>query len=86
MAEEIDLSIDNILRLNTKAQIQKDDLYTFLKREFPDISAEDRLKYLSAVLNDFFEEYRFDNADEFSADGYVIKRFYPKGLENANNE
>ncbi|MCF6206473.1 MAG: hypothetical protein L3J47_06255 [Sulfurovum sp.] len=86
MAEEVDLSVGNILKLNTKAQLQQDDLYTFLKREFPDISAEDRLKYLSAVLNDFFEAYRFDNADEFSADGYVIKRFYPKGLEHVNDE
>ena len=83
---EVDLSIGHILKLNTKAQLQKDDLYTFLKREFPDIPAEDRLKYLSAVLNDFFEEYTFDNHDEFSADGYIIKRFYPKGLDHVDNE
>jgi hypothetical protein len=57
-----------------------------LKREFPDIFAEDRLKYLSAVLNDFFEAYRFENEDEFSADGYIIKRFYPKGLDHAKDE
>ena len=84
--EEVDLSVGNILKFNTKAQLQKDDLYTFLKREFPDIPVEERLKYLSAVLNDFFEEYTFDSDDEFSADGYVIKRFYPKGLDHADNE
>ncbi len=82
---EVDLSIGNILKLNTKAQLQKEDLYTFLKKEMPDISAEDRLKYLSAVLNDFFEAYTYDNEDEFRADGYVIKRFYPKGTD-ADNE
>ena len=83
---EVDLSVGNILKLNTRAQLQKDDLYTFLKREFPDIPVEERLKYLSAVLNDFFEEYTFDSDDEFSADGYVIKRFYPKGLDHADDE
>ncbi len=83
---EVDLSVGNILKLNTKVQLQKDDLYTFLKREFPDISAEDRLKYLSAVLSDFFEAYTFDSDDEFSADGYIIKKFYLKGSDHVDNE
>jgi len=83
---DVDLSVGNILKLNTRAQLQNDDLYTFLKREFPEISAEDRLKYLSAILNDFFEAYTFDSNDEFSSDGYIIKRFYPKGIDSANDE
>jgi hypothetical protein len=41
---------------------------------------EDRLKYLAAILNDFFEEYEHDPADEMSIDGYRIKRFMPRGL------
>jgi hypothetical protein len=86
MEETVDLSVGNILKLHTKAQLQSDDLYTFLKRELPDITAEDRLKYLSAILNDFFEAYRYDNEDEFSADGYIIKRFYPKGELDADDE
>jgi hypothetical protein len=86
MAETVDLSVGNILKLHTKAQLQNDDLYTFLKREFSDISAEERLKYLSAILNDYFEAYHYDNADEYSADGYIVKRFYPKGEEYAGNE
>ena len=76
--EKVDLSIGNILKLHTKAKLQDKDLYSFLKEELPDISAEDRLKYLSAILNDYFEEYEFDKDDEFKADGYIIKRFYPK--------
>ncbi len=83
---EVDLSVGNILKLNTKAQLQGEDLYTFLKKEFPDISAEDRLKYLYAILNDFFEAYRFDPNDEFRVDGYIIKRFYPKGVLHAEDE
>ncbi len=83
---EVDLSVGKILKLNTKAQLQGEDLYTFLKKELPDISAEDRLKYLSAILNDFFEAYRFDPDDEFRADGYIIKRFYPKGVLHAEDE
>jgi hypothetical protein len=74
----VDLSIGNILKLHTKAKMQNSDLYTFLKSELPDISPEDRLKYLSAILNDYFDEYTFDKNDEYSTDGYIIKRFYPK--------
>ncbi len=83
---EVDLSVGNILKLNIKAQLQCEDLYTFLKKALPDISVEDRLKYLSAILNDYFEVYRFDPDDEFHADGYIIKRFYPKGVLHAEDE
>jgi hypothetical protein len=74
----VDLSVGNILKLHTKAKMQDKDLYSFLKEEFPNLSVEDRLKYLSAILNDFFEEYEFDNNDELKSQGYIIKRFYPK--------
>jgi hypothetical protein len=86
MAETVDLSVGNILKLNTKAQLQQEDLYSFLKKELPDIPVEDRLKYLSAILNDFFESYTFDKDDEFSIDGYIVKRFYPKGSLHAEDE
>jgi len=76
---EVDLSVGNILKLHTKAQLQKEDLYSFLKKELPDITAEERLQYLSAILNDYLEEYSFDSSDEYSVDGYIVKRFYPKG-------
>jgi hypothetical protein len=80
MEREPDLSLGNILCLHTRAQLQKEDLYTFLRKEFPEIPVEDRLKYLAAILNDFFEEYGYDPEDEMSVDGYRIKRFMPKGL------
>jgi hypothetical protein len=76
--DSIDLSIGNILKLHTKAKLQDRDLYSFLKEELPNITPEERFKYLSAILNDYFEEYQFDEKDEFKADGYIIKRFYPK--------
>ena len=74
----VDLSQKNILKLHNLAKKQNKDLYSFLKEKFPNICVEDRLKYLSAILNDFLEEYEFDNNDEFRSDGYIIKRFYPK--------
>ncbi len=77
----VDLSIKNIAQLNKKIQKQNRDLYSFLKDEFPDISVEDRLKYLSTILNDFLEEYEYKSNDKFKADGYIIKRFYPKGVK-----
>ncbi len=76
---EVDLSVGNILKLHTRAQLQKEDLYSFLKKELPDITPEERLKYLSAILNDYLEAYDFDSSDEYSVDGYIVKRFYPKG-------
>jgi hypothetical protein len=80
METELDLSPGNILRLHTRAQLQKEDLYTFLRKELLEVPVEDRLKYLAAILNDFFEEYDHDPKDEMSVDGYRIKRFMPKGL------
>ncbi len=76
---EVDLSIGNILKLHTKAQLQKEDLYSFLKKEMPEITPEERLQYLSAILNDHLEAYAFNTDDEYRVDGYIIKRFYPKG-------
>ncbi len=76
---EVDLSVGNILKLHTKAQLQKEDLYSFLKKELPDITPEERLQYLSAILNDYLEAYDFDSSDEYSVDGYIVKRFFPKG-------
>ncbi|WP_456452215.1 hypothetical protein [Hydrogenimonas sp.] len=73
-----DLSVKNIARLHARAMAQNDDLYTFLLEEFPDLPVEERLKYLAAILNDHFDDYRFDEADELRHDGYIVKRFYPK--------
>ena len=75
----VDLSIGNILKLHSRAQRQQEDLYSYLKRELPDLSPEERLQYLSAILNDYLESYRWDDSDEMRADGYIVKRFYPKG-------
>ena len=77
--EEPDLSLGTILKLHTRAQRQEKDLCTFLREELPELSVEDRLKYLAAILNDYFDAYRFDPEDEMSRDGYRIKRFYPVG-------
>ena len=79
MSKELDLSVENISKINAKVQAQDKDLYAFLKNEFADISVEDRLKYLSTILNDHFDDYEFDSKDEYSVDGYIVKRFYPKG-------
>ena len=84
--QEPDLSIGTILKLHTRAQRQREDLYTFLSKELPDIPVEDRLQYLAAILNDYFEAYRFDPEDEMSRDGYRIKRFYPVGEWNDLSE
>ncbi len=76
---EVDLSVGTILKLHTKAQLQNEDLYAFLKKELPDLTPEERLQYLAAILNDYLEAYDFESDDEYRIDGYIVKRFYPKG-------
>jgi len=76
---KVDLSKDNIEKLHNKCKRQNKDLYMFLKDEFPDLSAEEILKYLATVLNDFLEEYEWDeNAPRHRDEGYSIVKFYPK--------
>jgi len=83
---QADLSPGTILKLHTRAQFQKEDLYSFLKKELPELDPETRLQYLSAILNDFLEEYRWDPEEEMRMDGYRIKRFFPKGRNDAERE
>jgi hypothetical protein len=82
----VDLSTGNVLKLHTRAQMQDKDLYSFLKKELPEIGVEERLQYLAAILNDFLEEYDYDPEDEMSMDGYRIKRFFPKGESDASGK
>jgi len=78
--DNLDLSVENIKKLNDKCQNQNKHLYEFLKDEFPELSTEDRLKYLATILNDFFEDYEFnEKADRYKEDGYSIVKFWPKG-------
>jgi predicted type IV restriction endonuclease len=75
----LDLSEKNIRKLNEKCQNQDKHLYEFLKDEFPELSTEDRLKYLATILNYFFEDYAFDEkAKRHKEDGYSIVKFWPK--------
>ena len=75
----VDLSEENIKKLHQRCKQQDKDLYMFLKDEFPDLSTEDRLKYLATVLNDFLEEYEWDEeAPRHKDEGYSIVKFFPK--------
>jgi Fe-S oxidoreductase len=75
----LDLSIKNIKKLHEKFKTQNGHLYEFLKKEFPELSTEDRLKYLASVLNDYIEEYEWDEkAERHREDGYSIVKFYSK--------
>ncbi len=77
--EKPDLSVDNIKRLNEKCQKQNKHLYEFLKEEYPGLSTEERLKYLATVLNDYFDDYEFDEkVERYKEDGYSIVKFRPK--------
>ena len=76
---KIDLSEENIKKLHNKCKSQDKDLYLFLKDEFPQMDIENRLKYLSTILNDFLEEYEWDEkAPRHKDEGYSIVKFYPK--------
>jgi len=66
MNNKLDLSLENIKNLHNKCKNQKEDLYAFLKKEFPSLSVEERLKYLATILNDFIEEYEWDEKNRSS--------------------
>ncbi|GAB6074271.1 hypothetical protein [Nautilia lithotrophica] len=77
--EQLDLSVENIKNLHNKCKKQEKDLYMFLKDEMPNISIDDRLKYLATILNDFIEEYEWDEkAPRHKDEGYSIVKFWPK--------
>ncbi len=78
-----DLSEEHIAKLNEEVQNQSDHLYAFLKRTFPDLPIEGRLQYLATILNDFFDDYIFDEKDEMKDEGYVIKKFFPRAPRSA---
>jgi len=76
---KLDLSRDFIEKLHNKCKSQDKDLYMFLKDEFPKMDIEDRLKYLATILNDFLEEYEWnEDAPRHKDEGYSIVKFYPK--------
>ena len=74
------MTLEESKKLHQECQKSGCDLYTFLKDKFPDIKTEDRLKYLSIILNDFLEDYEFDekSEDRIKDDGYSIVKFKPK--------
>jgi hypothetical protein len=73
-----DFSSECVARLHEEARKSGTDLYSFLKSRFPDLSVDDRLKWLAAILNDHLESYRFNDDDTLRDGGYIIKRFYPE--------
>ena len=76
---KVDLSEENIKKLHNKCKSQDKDLYLFLKDEFPQMDIENRLKYLATILNDFLEEYEWDEkAPRHKDEGYSIVKFFPK--------
>ena len=75
---KLDLSEENIKNLHSKCKNQDKHLYEFLKDEFPLMKIDDRLKYLAAILNDFLEEYEWNDNDRIKEEGYSIVKFYPK--------
>jgi hypothetical protein len=79
-----DLRPERIAALHERIRRQEKDIYTFLMEEFPDIAVEERLRYLAAILNDFFDDYTFDPNDELRHEGYVIKRFFPAASPNSH--
>ena len=74
------MTLEESKKLNEKCKKSGCDLYTFLKQEFPDIPTDERLKYLSVILNDFLEDYEYDekSEDRIKDDGYSIVKFRPK--------
>ncbi len=72
------MDLKKIADLHEKCKECGEDLYSFLEREFPDISIEERLRIMASILNEHLEEYDYDQADKLKRDDYSITRFHPK--------
>ena len=68
----------DIEALHRKCQEKGCDLYSFLEQEFPKLSIEERLKVMAEILNDYLEEYEYDQKDKLKRQSYFITRFFPK--------
>ena len=68
----------DIKKLHEKCKTQQSDLYSFLEKELPELSIEDRLKLMAEVLNEYLEEYNYDNTKKIKRDAYSITQFHPK--------
>ncbi len=64
--------------LHKKCQKSDCDLYSFLEKELPDLDIEERLRVMAEILNDYLEEYDYNQADKLKRDSYSITKFYPK--------
>ncbi len=78
MVKEEAMDLEKIQALHKKCQAQECDLYSFLEKEFPELSIEDRLKVMASVLNEHLEEYEYNQADKLKREDYSITKFYPK--------
>ena len=58
--------------------MQECDLYSFLEKELPELSIEERLKVMAEVLNEYLEEYNYDSSKKIKRDAYSITQFHPK--------
>ena len=68
----------DIKRLHEKCKTQECDLYSFLEKELPELTIEDRLKVMAEVLNEYLEEYAYDSTKKIKRDAYSITQFHPK--------
>ncbi len=72
------MDLKRIEELHKECKKGDKDLYSFLEERHPDISIEDRLKLMAEVLNEYLEEYDYDQSDKLKKEGYSITRFVPK--------
>ena len=68
----------DIKALHQHCKEQSKDLYTFLEEKLPHLDTEGRLKVMAEILNDYLEEYEFNQKDKLKRDEYSITRFFPK--------
>ncbi|BCD62979.1 MULTISPECIES: hypothetical protein [Nitratiruptor] len=72
------MDLAKINALHQKCKERGCDLYSFLEEEFPDIAIEDRLKIMATILNDYLEEYTYNQTDKIKREDYSITKFFPK--------
>ena len=72
------MDLKRIEALHKECKKGDKDLYSFLEERHPELSIEERLKMMAEVLNEYLEEYHYDQADKLKKEEYSITRFVPK--------
>ncbi|BCD68780.1 hypothetical protein [Nitratiruptor sp. YY09-18] len=72
------MDLEKIKKLHNSCQEQEHDLYSYLEKTLPELDIEERLKVMASILNEYLDEYEYNQKDKLKRQDYSITKFFPK--------